>query len=491
MNMIYLKKVISLSSSSITFSQDASVQSSSIKNSSELLLHPRPNELQFSFPVYEGAQAVIPSLFISRTQLYGNDIFNVRFPMKTIMGDHVEVNMLLPPSEINPDIPMNSIEDQALFLAEERGIYEGHKFRDLSDAFFAGLVGVVYPSFDTSRGLRATVHIDNLFAVDDLYDSGIPILLDVVRQNFASKIEIINDINKLDTEAAQTVYLDNLKHSDRYSNLSYAYAEEFIKQKEILQMFDMNTVQFLQTLNQYFYSVVEEKSFEEDNVKPTESQNTEIRADASGAVHAITMGASFSGIDIDKLEKKYYSLKNMKTYTARCVEFSNDVYSLYKEHQVLKNKYESSSFGVKTDILEKIKKTIAFNIVQILWQNKKNSSLTESVNEAVVKHNDSINSYFQAKSRLIRDILFSKNSLEEALKTDPDNVNKIQSLALLNQDFEQIKTYCKIMEGWLAHGWWALSVPRYNLGVTPCSQERLLELQTLQKELLHVDDTGH
>ena len=47
------------------------------------------------------------------------------------------------------------------------------------------------------------------------------------------------------------------------------------------------------------------------------------------------------------------------------------------------------------------------------------------------------------------------------------------SLAEVEKIQRDVLTYCKILEGFLAHPWWEFVVPRYNLGINE-SNEALL-----------------
>lgn len=432
-------------------------------------------ESVYVFEAQPGIEAAIPKLFISKASVEGEAIFNVRFQMRLLSGGDEEIEILLPKTQINPEIPFDKIEHESLSLAEDRKIYKGRAFEELVKTFSAGLVAVTYPIFDEIKSKDATIHIDNLFAMDDWVDAEQgAVTSHQVRESVCQKMEILRKISKL-SEPEMPSFLEHIKQTQ--TSLTYAYAEEFIKQILVIKKTGIDVDSFIDSLDSYFNSVIQEKYYEEKKTCPSEIENTEIRADASGAVHAICTGAAFLGIDLVSLEKRRYPADKLKIYVARSVEFSNDIFSLLKEHKVLGK--------ANNNDLSEIKKMVAFNIVQIMWQGQKGdpgATLKDAIQMAVQRHNQTLLSYYCTKKYLLSTLDESQKSFESRLSLNPEDSAAKQGLEILREDIQKLDLYFKVLEGWLAHGWWALGIPRYNLGITLCNTERLLNLQSIQDD---------
>ena len=202
----------------------------------------------------------------------------------------------------------------------------------------------------------------------------------------------------------------------------------------------------------------------------------EIRADASGAVHAIAAGGAFLGVNVKAIEESYYDLLIMRKCTAKCVEYSNDILSHNKEAIEIKKKLGASAS------LTDIKAFPAFNIVQIMWQHPSGVApqfaLGQAFLEAQNAHNALMKDFFIHKKSLITKMESERQAIENPSSDNPSKLSK----ADLEKRHSDVKKYISALEGWLAHPWWAFITPRYNLGYTSGNASTLTSLQGLAKE---------
>ena len=460
-------------------------------------------EVYFPFPVQLGKKAMIPDVTFSPFTLKTGDIvFQVRFSISLITGDNHPVEILLPPSQINPQINFDTLQENALLQTQKDGIYAGEiAFGGLKKTGTGYLVAVAYPSLDANTAFQMAVDMNNLFCTDDFADEGenttdmqVTTSTERTRRllNILEKKAKAMSISELESE------LEKMRAS--YTPQSIAYGKAYIAQLSL----GISPEWSLPSLYSYFASVGVEKGYEKRGEPPTEEMNGSIRADAGGAVHAIAKGAHYLGIPLENLEKKYYQLSILKTFAANCTEYSNDAYSLTKEHlvfieRILRNKQELSedAFLAKMkdirenglrdpQLLDELRKVVAFSLPHIRWQTSGVDDLIIAISSSIEKHNIHLRDYYELKATLEKSFLDRKAAFKKELleaNSDEEETPK-ELLAELEKDHIEVKRYYSILEGWLAHGWWALSVPRYNLGITPCTQERLLELQKLQKSCL-------
>lgn len=471
----------------------------------------------YTFQVEPGKTAMIPKIRFSPEILStGDTVFNVTFPMRLITGEVHEFTILLPPSRINPDINFDEIQKQALARTREDGTYaDDRAFSGLKKTGTAFLVATTYPTLDATTQRALTIHMNNLFGTDDYADAEVGVTQQLVRESTENiKLLIIHLQEKAkDGLAPDQLYgeLAKMKQLGGYSNHAIAYGRAYIDQIQIFAKKSASPDWCFETLASYFSSVGVEKGFEEDHsLHLTEEINKRIRADASGAVHAEDLGIAAGGVHLTRLEKDYYELIQMKISSSNCVEFSNDGYSLLKEHFVLLEKILRSEkvpeptikaiiadiklHGLKDPVLiEKLRKEVAFNLPHIEWKKPSSKSLASSIQIALDKHNGHMTDYYTLKSGLEKRLETQKKSLRAKLtqETTLETAEKTKArvaLEKLEADHLKIRECYATFEGWLAHGWWAVSVPRYNLGITECSQERLMELQLKQQRCLGQSD---
>jgi|GEM_PF-4544034 len=459
----------------------------------------------FVFPTEPGKVAMIPSItFSPRVLSSGATLFDVTFSMRLITGETHEFNIFLPPLSVSRSIDYDAIQRQSLDRTREDGIYaDRNAILGLQRTGTAYLVAVTYPAFSQALARQATIDMNNLFCTDDYADGNTSATSTHIAESTNRTIELLTRLSRLPdhrSDALATALDQFTTPLDTPQNLAYARA--FIDQIALLAPLGIIPRESLGSLRSYFRAVRTEKDHEETGRIPSEGVNKLIRADASGAYHAIEKGAEFLGVDFLSIERKYSPILDLKRLVANCVEYSNDVYSLTKEHLVFVDKLLTDEGGDLTrqagrtadikrhgltdpDLLSRLRSVVAFSLPHIKWQTGATPDLVTAIRASIDEHNVLMNDYFSLKMTLETDINSEATHLEAsiAIQSGEAQAASRDLLRELREDHAQIQTYYTVFEGWLAHGWWAFSVPRYNLGITECDHDRLIQLVGAQESL--------
>ncbi len=192
---------------------------------------------------------------------------------------------------------------------------------------------------------------------------------------------------------------------------------------------------FLKSFFDYCKSTETELGYKANKLLPGE-ESERIRMWTSGADHSLRLGCSMVGINSEELLTQYFTLRSMLECVSQCVAFSNDLFSFAKE------------------------KGDTYNLSTVQVDLNEGKSTKEAFLNTTKKHNDASRSFFKLKSILMTEI------------------EKIQK-----GEREKIDTMISIMEGWLAHPFWANEAPRYTLSKNPPLYANLRVLQDmLQKD---------
>ncbi|MSR89114.1 MAG: hypothetical protein EXS67_05630 [Candidatus Margulisbacteria bacterium] len=391
----------------------------------------------------------------------GVNLFNTKISLKTFVGESIELTILHPSLKLTDgSIDIEGVEREGMAWAEEKGLYPGGLRKTLLNTFVSGLVASCYPMFNEVQVKLIDKWIRALFAIDDWVDDG-KLSLVLIQNAIKTKMEILT---KIATDSPLSVRKGS--ESDEDTKLTEAMKELFVQIRAEILKNGGDVLEFLESLNKYFKSVLTEKKCEQDGAKLDEKTSVGIREDSSGAVHAIKGGSSILGINIKQLEDKYYVLSRMLSCSAFCFVASSNFCSDTKERNSLKESGEYTN-------LVQMKDAVAFNLIQIKWQSGEatEQSFSSVFQECVNVHNKSMETYYVLKAQLKAEMIQNEKSGDE----DPVMIKILH---------EKVELHLQIMEGWLSQSLWALLVPRYNLDVEVCQSSDLIALEARIKALI-------
>lgn len=383
---------------------------------------------------------------VSKTE----DVTTLRLQIQTFWGP-VLCEVPIRNLALNPSINILEMEADGLAWASKMGIYPNEKIKGLEATFVAGLIATCYPTMSHEDAILWDKWIRTLFAIDDDVDEGQEIRFESLKRQFIKKYKVLQAI-------AEGASLSKIL-SEEKSPFIIALAHVFTDIKELLSSrgFSHLIHEFVESTNRYFVSVIKKKQIETSQGKLTDDRSANIRAESSGAVHAITGAALLLGISTQELVKPDASFDYLLRSTAVCVEFANDFLSQTKElASLLKTKgYEASS-----ENLEKLKEIKRFNLVHIYWSEGK--SLEESYNQTVTMYLKSFTGYQEQRRDMLQSLEDEKREFLKN-KERPESPFPDEDFQAFLKKEQQTQAYLSITDGWMAHVWWALVARRYNL----------------------------
>ncbi len=357
----------------------------------------------------------------------------------------IQIHIPKPTTPDFGDINFDDVERECLQWAKEHKLYEGDLFKVLQKTHVALLSAVTYPGMPREGAVLITKWLMALFAIDNWVDEdhkkSIP--SGEIKLNVTRKLEIFKKI--MVGEDWRSVV------TEEDTAITKTMAELFQDICAYTRKNGGNMNDFVDSLDKYFSSIVTEKQYKETGKFPSPVFCADLRADSSGAVHAIYAGMVIQGQDPGQLEKVFYNLLSMRRIVAKCVEYSNDILSHYKEFLQLLRSSNSDSSVTLSDVHNHPQ----LNLIHIRWHDGPANfpSLEKAYVETVKSHNQLISDYFTVKQNLLKE-------LESTSSPNKYNVMKCIS----------------ILDGWLSQAIWGMMVERYNVGGATCMQAVLLEL---------------
>jgi hypothetical protein len=376
------------------------------------------------------------------------DVVGIRLQLQTFSGP-VVLEFPVQKLALNPLVDIAEMEASGLSWAREVGIYPGVKMQGLEATFVAGLIATCYPDMPRADSLLLDRWIRTLFAIDDYVDEGPEIALSLVKKNFQKKRDVL-------TRIASGQSIDEVLYNET-SSIIRTLGAVFLDIKNRLesQGFGLLIPEFIESTDRYFISVIREKETEISAGRLTDDRSAHIRAESSGAVHAITGAAILLGISTTSLVKPDASLDYLLRCTALCVEFANDFLSQTKELlALLKGRNQLPS----VENIEGLKEIKRFNLVHIFWTEGKD--MREAYDLTLAQYTKSFTGYQEQKSDLLQSLENEKREVLARGGTDSPLPHSVPDVFLRER---HIKSYLSITDGWMAHVWWALVARRYNL----------------------------
>jgi len=373
--------------------------------------------------------------------------------LKTYFNQDIVTKLTLPrPTAITfSGINFDEIELECLHWAKSQKLYEGDLFKVLEKTHVALLTGVTYPNLPKEGAVLLTKWLMALFAIDDWVDEDHqnPIPSQEIKQNVTRKLDIISKLRNGST--TDQILLE----SD--TPITKAIAHLFPEISSYITKVGGSMDDFVLSLDNYFSSIIAEKQYEETKQFPSPDFCSDLRADSSGAVHAIFAGMVIQGQAPFAIEKTFYNLLSMRKIVAKCVEYSNDILSHYKEFLKLLR----SSKSDHTLALTEIHGHPQLNLIHIKWHNYLPNfpSLERAYTETIQNYNQLVEDFFIMKENLLKEI-------EKATNTQKSNVTKC----------------IEVLDGWLSQIIWGMIVERYNVGGAPCTQPKIEELLSQLKK---------
>ena len=366
---------------------------------------------------------------------------------------------------LNPSVNISDMESDGLAWASEMGLYPHEKMRGLEATFVAGLIATCYPKMSREDAFMWDKWIRTLFAIDDNVDEGDEIGLHALKKQFAKKYSVLQAL-------AGGTSLETVLAEEK-SPVIIALAHVFVDIKETLDKrgFHRLVPEFIESTNRYFVYVIKEKEIEVSQGRLTDDRSAHIRAESSGAIHAITGAALLLGISTTDLVRPDASFDYLLRCTALCVEFANDFLSQTKE---LVSLLKVKGYETSIENLNSLKEIKRFNLVHIYWAEGK--SLTDAYQETVAQYLKSFTGYQEQKGDLLRSLENEKVELSRSRGGDDFPHTKADDYAIFLTKEKQVNDYLSITDGWMAHVWWALVARRYNL---PYSGDPVAYLQSV------------
>jgi hypothetical protein len=353
---------------------------------------------------------------------------------------------------LNPVVNIAELESEGLSWAAQMGLYPNEKMRGLEATFVSGLIATCYPDMSVTDSFLWDKWIRTLFAIDDNVDEGEELGLQLLKKQFARKHAVLQEI------AAGTSL--EVVLSKEKSPVIISLAHIFVNITETLctRGFSHLVPEFIESTNRYFVSVIKEKEIEVSHGRLTDDRSAHIRAESSGAIHAITGAALLLGISTTELVRPDASFDYLLRCTALCVEFANDFLSQTKE---LVSLLKTKGYEASLENLERLKEIKRFNLVHIYWAEGK--TLTDAYRETVAQYTKSFTGYQEQKGDLLQSLQNEKAEFSVRTQEPTDSpVLNAEYQAFLKKE-KQVQDYLRITDGWMAHVWWALVARRYNL----------------------------
>jgi len=379
------------------------------------------------------------------------DVVDIRLKLQTFSGP-VVLEFPVQKLVLNPLVDIADMEASGLSWARNMGLYPDLKMKGLEATFVAGLIATCYPDMPHTDSLLLDKWIRTLFAIDDDVDEGPEISLLLLKKNFQKKRDVL-------TRIAEGQDIEDVLRSET-SSVIRALGVVFLDIKNRLdaQGFGLLIPEFIESTDRYFVSVIREKETEISTGRLTDDRSAHIRAESSGAVHAITGAAILLGISTTKLVKPDASFDYLLRCTALCVEFANDFLSQTKEMISLLTGRGQLPLAENIEALKEIKR---FNLVHIFWA--EGTDMREAYDLTLAQYTKSFIGYQEQRVDLLQSLENEKKEVSSRGVTDsprPDSVPDV-----LERE-RQVKAYLSITDGWMSHVWWALVARRYNLTYT-------------------------
>ncbi len=385
----------------------------------------------------------------------------IKLQIQTLEGPIV-FDLAVQKLSLNPAIDIATLEQSGLAWAKAEGLCSGEKSKELESGFIAGLVATCYPAMSQSDAVLWDKWLRVLFAANDHVDAGEDTRIQLFRSDCHKKMHILQRLHAGETLASVV--------SGEVDPIENALGAVFldIKSTMVSRGFRHLVSEFIASTNRCFLAVVREREMETNSCELTDDFVSHLRAESSGAMHAIAGAAFLLGISTDWLVKRDVSVDYLFRSAALCFDLSNNLLSHTKD--VLDFLNIKTQFPLADD-LNAAKCVKLVNVVHVFWS--EGLDLPAAYAKTVKAYHTSFNGYQDGKQDLLASLGAEKKYWVNTVKGDASAIPDFESFLMKEQ---QTKAYLQILDGWMGHVWCALVTPRYNLGYSGDSASALYEM---------------